>query len=255
MAQTETGASITTAMILAAGLGTRIREVSNTVPKPLLSVAGQPLIDYALASAIQAGVTKIVVNTHYRAELIEAHLKSCATIPGAPMIRTVHETARLETGGGVRNALHLLGSQAFFVMNSDSIVVDGPDSSLLRLAAAWDEEKMDALLLLCPLAMASGYDGAGDFVGTTPDDSPPGTASALRRRAEGEAGLVFTGVQILHPRLFEIAPDGAYSLNVHYDQAARNRLYGLSHVGDWFHVGTADGLRRAENSLTKAATR
>ena len=107
MAQAETRAGITTAMILAAGLGTRIRDVSNTLPKPLLSVAGQPLIDYALASAVHAGVTEIVVNTHYRAELIEAHLKGCATKPGAPTIRTVYEGARLETGGGVRNALPL----------------------------------------------------------------------------------------------------------------------------------------------------
>lgn len=252
----RTGPGITTAMILAAGLGTRIRDVSNTLPKPLLPVAGRPLIDYALASAIHAGVTEIVVNTHYRTELIEAHLKNCATKPGTPTIRTVHEAARLETGGGVRNALPLLGTQAFFVMNSDSIVVDHPDSSLLRLAAAWNEEKMDGLLLLCPLAMASGYDGAGDFVETTPDDSTPGNASMLRRRENGEAGLVFTGVQILNPQLFTTAPDGAYSLNIHYDQAAaRNRLYGLSHVGDWFHVGTADGLRRAETGLTRATTR
>ena len=141
------------------------------------------------------------------------------------------------------------------MLNSDSIVVDDPDSSLLRLAAAWDEEKMDALLLLCPFAMASGYDGAGDFIGTTPDYSTPNNASTLRRRAKGEAGLVFTGVQILHPRLFAKAPTGAYSLNIHYDQAAaRNRLYGLNHVGDWFHVGTADGLHRAESGLTRTAT-
>lgn len=256
MTRPKTGSGITTAMILAAGLGTRIRDVSNTLPKQLLSIAGQPLIDYALSSATQAGVTAIIVNTHYRAELIAAHLKGCATKPGAPFIRTVHEGVRLETGGGVRNALPHLGPQAFFVMNSDSIVVDGSGNSLLRLAAAWDEEQMDALLLLSPLATASGYDGAGDFVGTTPDDSPPGTASALRRRAEGEAGLVFTGVQVLHPRLFSTAPDGAYSLNIHYDQAAaRGRLYGLSHVGDWFHVGTADGLRRADAGLSKAAMR
>ena len=230
-------------MVLAAGLGTRIRAVSEETPKPLVPVGGQPLIAYALENLARAGVGEIVVNTHYRAAQIEAYLAGVAGRPGAPRIHVSREDERLETGGGVRQALRWLGDDAFYVLNSDVVVVEEGTPALARLAEAWDGAEMDALLLLCPRARALGYGGSGDFF-------RDGDGRLSRRGAAPEAPFVFTGVQLLHPRLFADAPDGAYSLNRHYDETILSgRLFGLEHRGFMLHVGSPAGLAQAEEHL------
>ena len=233
----------TRGMILAAGLGTRMRAVSDTVPKPLVPVAGKPLIAHALESMDQAGVAEIVVNTHHLAAQIEAFLDTYAARPSAPRIHISREEERLETGGGVRQALSRLGNDAFYAVNSDVVLAERDAHALPRLAEAWDGEAMDALLLLCPLARALGYDGTGDFF-------CHGDRRLSRRGRAQAAPFVFTGTQILHPRLFAEAPTGAYSLNRHYDEAIlTGRLFGLVHRGHMLHVGSPAGLEEAERYL------
>ncbi len=233
----------TRGMVLGAGLGTRMGALSDTVPKPLVPVAGKPLIAHALESLERAGVSDIVVNTHHLAAQIEAFLADYADRPGAPRIQVSREEERLETGGGVRQALPWLGDDAFCVVNSDVILAENGASVLPRLAGAWDGETMDVLLLVCPLPRALGYDGAGDFF-----RHEDGRLS--RRGAAQAAPFVFTGTQLLHPRLFVDAPAGAYSLNRHYDQAIlTGRLFGLVHRGHMLHVGSPEGLEAAERYL------
>ena len=228
------------AMVLAAGLGTRMRAADPTRPKPLVPLGGKPLIAHALASLRDAGIQEIVVNTHYRAAEIEAFLAARAAGSGAPLTRVSREETRLETGGGVRRALGTLGGDPFYVMNSDVVIVERGAPALARLAAAWDDGRMDALLLLCPANRARGHDGAGDFF--LGDDRRP-----RRRGREARAPFVFTGVQLLHPRLFADAPDGPYSLNRHYDEAiASGRLFGLVHRGLMLHAGSPAGLAAGE---------
>ena len=230
-------------MVLAAGLGTRMGTISDTVPKPLVPVAGKPLIAHALGSLEQAGVAEIVVNTHHLAAQIEAYLTDYSDRPGAPHIHISREEERLETGGGVHRALPWLGDNAFYVVNSDVVLAEGGTPTQPRLAATWDGETMDALLLICPLDRALGYEGAGDFF--CRDDG------RLSRRGRARAApFVFTGTQILHPRLFVGAPAGAYSLNRHYDEAIlAGRLFGLVHRGHMLHVGSPAGLATAEAFL------
>ena len=233
----------TRGMALAAGLGTRMGALSETIPKPLVPVGDKPLIAYALEGLERAGVAEVVVNTHHLAAQIEAFLATHAARPGAPRIRISREEARLETGGGVRQALPWLGDDAFYVVNSDVVLAENGASALPRLAEAWDGEAMDALLLLCPLARALGYGGAGDFF-----CHEDGRLS--RRGAAQTAPFVFSGTQLLHPRLFADAPAGAYSLNRHYDEALlAGRLFGLVHGGHMLHVGSPEGLEDAERYL------
>ena len=230
-------------MVLAAGLGTRMRAVSETVPKPLVPVGGKPLIAFALECLARAGVGEIVVNSHYRAAQIETYLAEVAAQPDAPRIHVSREDERLETGGGVRRALRWLGDDAFYVLNSDVVVTEEGPPALARLAEAWDGAEMDALLLLCPCARALGYDGRGDFFRDR-------NGRLSRRGRAAAAPFVFTGAQLLHPRLFAAAPDGAYSLNRQYDEAIlAGRLYGLVHGGLMLHVGSPAGLRAAEAHL------
>ncbi|MBF0248660.1 MAG: nucleotidyltransferase family protein [Alphaproteobacteria bacterium] len=221
------GVRPTHAMVLAAGLGLRMRPLTDDRPKPMIDVAGRPLIDWALERVRGAGVTHAVVNLHYLGEQIAAHLKDRA----APAIQFSAEDPILETGGGIEKALGMLGEVPFFSCNSDGLWLDGDTNAMTRLAQAWDDAAMDGILLLHDPALAFGYSGAGDFV-LLGD-------GRIRRRRDGDDGaLVFTGVQLLHPRLFAGAPGGAYSLNVLYDRAlAAGRLFGLKHDGEWFHVG------------------
>jgi len=232
-------ARITTGMVLAAGLGLRMRPITEKMPKALVSVAGQTLIERSIDHLQAAGVEKVVVNLHHLGAMVERHLKHRA----APAIVFSHEPKRLETGGGVANALSLLGAGPFFVANSDVLWLDGPTSALKRMMERWDDQAMDALLLLHSTVDAYGYQGDGDFLANA--------LGQLTRRAECEiVPYLFTGVQILHPRLFADAPAGAYSLNVLYDRAIENeRLYGIVHDGEWFHIGTPDGLAEAEAFL------
>lgn len=227
------------AMVLAAGLGERMRPLTDARPKPLIEVHGQSLLDYILDRLDEVGVAEAVINLFYRGEMIEAHLAARTR----PRIAFSREEVRLETGGGVRLALPLLGEDPFYVINGDVRWLDGRTPALLRLAEAWDPARMDALLLLHPTAFAVGYEGAGDFI-LAPD-------GRLRRRREREvAPFVFAGLQILHPRVFARTPGGPFSLNRIYDAAQEaERLWGVRHDGEWFHIGTPAGLAEVEAAL------
>lgn len=231
------------AIVLAAGLGKRMRPLTDTLPKPLIQVRGKCLVDYALDFIGSAGITQAVVNTHYLAPLLETHLAKRAS----PSIIFSFEETLLETGGGIFKALPMLGAAPFFVVNSDTICVAGATHPLKRLADAWDDRSMDALLLLHPVEKAVGYDGMGDF--SLNDDG-----SVVRREADRTAPFVFTGIQILHPRLFEDAPVGAFSLNVLYNRmmqkdGALPRIKALVHDGKWLHVGDPAAIALAEAEL------
>lgn len=224
-------------MVLAAGLGLRMRPITDTLPKPLVSVAGRTLLDRALDHFQAAGVEQAVVNTHHLADQVIAHLADRQ----APEIILSPEDHLLETGGGVLNALGHLGDGPFFVANSDALWGDGPTPALARMAQLWDDERMDALLLVHSTVRAVGYGGRGDFF--------LDVDGRLSRRQEGEvAPFLFTGVQILHPRLFERLTVERFSLNRVYDIAIETeRLYGIRHDGDWYHVGTPQGLAEVED--------
>lgn len=227
-------APISTAMVLAAGLGMRMRPLTLERPKPLVVLRGRTLLDRALDRLRAAGVTRTVVNTHYLAEMIEDHLRDDADIVLSP------EAERLETGGGVARALPHLGGAPFYVVNSDAVWRDGAVSALDRLAAAWDAARMDVLLLMQPVDRAMGYHGPGDY--HMADDG-----TLHRRGADETAVHLFAGVQILHPKIFHDIPDGPFSLNLLYDRAeAAGRLHGVEHDSDWFHVGTPEDLAATE---------
>jgi MurNAc alpha-1-phosphate uridylyltransferase len=220
-----------TAMVLAAGLGTRMRPLTDTLPKPLLEIEGRTLLDHAIDRLALVGVETVVVNTHYKADMVAAHLAGRQL----PRIELSHEDELLETGGGVRRALPRLG-ELFFVVNSDVLWLDSKDYALKRLANAFNPARMDAVLLQQRTVTAIGYDGSGDYF--------LDTLGTPRRRAEGEiAPYLFTGVQLLHRRAFDGAPGGRFSLNAIYDRAeAAGRLHAIVHDGEWFHVGTPEGL-------------
>ncbi len=227
------------AMVLAAGLGKRMRPITDTIPKPMVEVAGRTMIDHALDRFAAVGVRDIVVNLHHLGARLEAHLANRRDL----RITLSPEAELLETGGGVANALPLLGAEPFYVANADIIWFDGATPALARLAQAWADDKMDALLLLQRTVTAHGYDGPGDFF-----LDPLGRAT--RRHGGAVAPYVFAGVQILHPRLFKDAPAGAFSLNVLYNRAEESgRLWGVAHDGLWFHVGTPDSIAPAEAEL------
>ena len=224
------------AMVLAAGKGLRMRPITDRTPKPMIPVDGRPLIDHALDRLLEAGVENTVVNIHHLGEQIERHLAKRDT----PGIQFSPEETLMETGGGVKKALGLLGNDPFIVVNSDAFWLNGPTDALGRMAAVWDADKMDGLLLLHSTVDAYGYGGRGDFNCEA--------CGKLTRRPEMEISpWLFTGVQILKPEVFSDTPDGAFSLNIIYDRLLeQERLYGLIHDGEWFHVGTPDGLAEAE---------
>jgi MurNAc alpha-1-phosphate uridylyltransferase len=202
--------TLTHAMVLAAGLGLRMRPLTLERPKPLISVAGKPLLDHALDRVAAAGIGTAVVNTHYKGEMIAAHLKDRI----APRIVLSPEADLLETGGGIKHALPHLGTNPFLSVNADILWLDGPTSAIERLLQAWNPKEMDALLLLHPAVSAFGYDGKGDF-----HMDPVGRVT--RRRSGEIAPFVFAGVQILKPELFADTPKGAFSTNL--GQAAGER--------------------------------
>ncbi len=230
-----------TAMILAAGRGQRMRPISDKTPKPLISVQGHTLIDYSLDHLVAAGVKRVVVNIHYLGDLIASHLKQRKE----PEIILSREDELLDTGGGLVNALPHLGDAPFFILNTDSLWLDGPTPALQRLAAGYDEDSMDALLLLHSTVEAYGYAGSGDFV-----VSP--TGRLVRRPEREQSPYAYMGIQIAHPRMFADAPSGAFSLNVLFDRSLEaERLYGIIHDGEWFHIGTPDGLDQAESYMAE----
>jgi MurNAc alpha-1-phosphate uridylyltransferase len=230
------------AMLMAAGLGKRMRPLTATRPKPLVEVAGRPLIDHALDRLDAAGVRKAVVNVHYLADVLEAHL---AKRPTGPRIAISDERdGLLETGGGLVRALPQIDADPFLVVNSDNLWVDGPIDSLRLLASHWDDDRMDALLLLVPLARAYCHLGRGDF------HMDP-TGKLRRRKAQGVAPFVYTGIQMMSKRMLEGAQaEGPFSTNLLWNSAMEaGRLYGTVHQGLWFDVGQPQSIRRAEEIL------
>lgn len=233
------------AMVLAAGLGKRMRPLTATRPKPLVEVAGQTLLDHSLEHLRAAGVKRAVVNVHYLADALEAHIRN--RVKGIEIIVSDERDQLLETGGGLVKALPLIDADPFLVVNSDNLWIDGPVDSLRLLASNWDDARMDALLLLVPLARATGHLGQGDF-----HMSPAG---ALRRRTKGVvAPFVYTGIQIVSKRLFEgEMPEGPFSTNILWDRAMEaGRCFGAAHQGLWFDVGTPQNVKKTEALLSYA---
>ncbi len=229
-----------TGMVLAAGRGERLRPITDTLPKPLVKIDDRTLLDHAIDRLVEAGVERIVVNVHYRPEQIEDHLGRRHDVE---IVISREETA-LETGGGVAHALPLLGDHPFFVVNGDSLWLNGKTGALQRLADAFDPAEVDAALLLQRTSSAVGYDGErGDFM--------LDQLGRPRRRTDAEvAPYLFAGVQLLSPALFADVPAGPFSLNRIYDRAAASgRLLGIVHDGEWYHVGTPDGLELVRSQL------
>ena len=232
------------AMIMGAGLGTRMRPLTDDRPKPLVMVAGRTLIDHSIDRLVAAGVIEIVVNIHYKAAMLVAHLDKRRDVT---VIWSDETEQLLDTGGGVVKALRHFQDEPFFVLNSDSIWVETGTPVLSSMQQAWDGARMDALLLLAQMDTAMGYDGAGDFV--LLDDK-----TIARAKGRSEKPYAYPGVQIVHPRLFDGAPSGGFSTNRMWDVAIKKRrLYGMRLDGVWIHVGTPDAVTEAEEFLADRA--
>jgi MurNAc alpha-1-phosphate uridylyltransferase len=229
-----------TAMIMAAGLGTRMRPLTATRPKPLIEVAGKPLLDHVLDRLRAAGVARVVVNVHYLPDMLEAHLRSAG---GLEVAISDERSQLLETGGGLVQAEQLIDCDPFLAVNSDNLWVDGPADTLKLLASQWDCERMDALLLLVPLARASNHHGIGDF-------HMDREGRVRRRERSHVAPFVYTGVQMVSKRLLRDAPEGPFSTNIFWDRAIEEgRCFGAVHQGLWFDVGTPEAIGETELAL------
>jgi MurNAc alpha-1-phosphate uridylyltransferase len=232
------------AIVLAAGLGTRMRPYNGQIPKPLVTVGNKALIDYVLDRLADAGVEQVVVNVHHMADQIERHVG----VRARPRIVFSDERNELlGTAGGVIKALPLLGREPFLLVNSDTVWIDGVQSNLLRLAESFDPARMDGLLLLAPTATSIGYSGRGDF--TMAGDG------RLSRRGEREvAPFVYAGVAMLTPAFFAGAPSGPSSMSPLFDRAIEaGKLYGLRLEGVWMHVGTPEAVAAAEAAISASA--
>lgn len=225
------------AMVMAAGRGTRMRPLTDSLPKPLVPFLGRPLIDHVLDRLAEAGIEEVIVNTHHFAALLEAHI---ARRTRPRIIVSPEYEALLDTGGGVKKALKLLGDEPVITFNSDSVWIEGWGSNLARLIDSFDPERMDALLMIADAARTIGFVGRGDFR-MDPD-------GRLTRRGPGETvPFMFAGVQVIKPTLFADGPEGPFSTNLIWDRLiAKDRLYGLRMSGVWMHVGTPDDLASAE---------
>lgn len=233
-----------TALVLAAGLGKRMRPLTASRPKPLVPVAGKPLIDWGLDRVVEAGIAKAVVNVHYLADALEVHLQNyVANHPALQIAVSDERDLLLETGGGMVRAQALL-PDPFFCLNSDNIWLDGPRNAFAELSAAWDPARMDALLLMVRHPAAHNYDGKGDF-----HLDPLGRVS--RRRTGRIAPYIYTGIQLVSHRLLRDAPAGPFSTNLLWSRAIEEeRLYGWVHTGEWFEVGTPQAIAPTEARLT-----
>jgi len=232
------------AMVLAAGLGTRMRPHNGHIPKPLVTVGGKALIDYGLDRLADAGVARAVVNVHHLADAVERHLAARRS-PG--IVISDERTELLGTGGGIAKALPLLGGEPFFLINSDTFWFDGVRPNFGRLAEAFDAKTMDALLLLSPTAGSLGYEGRGDYT-MLPD------GRLWRRGGQESAPYIYAGAAILSPALFAAAPAGAFPLTLLFDSAGdKGRLFGLKLEGAWMHVGTPEAVAAAERALAAMA--
>jgi N-acetyl-alpha-D-muramate 1-phosphate uridylyltransferase len=231
------------AMVLAAGLGVRMRPLTDHMPKPLVSVAGQPLLDHVLDKLASAGVAEAVVNVHYLPDQIIEHVKARSR----PRVIISDERDQvLGTGGAVVKALPLLGDVPFFHVNADTMWIDGVRPNLARLAETFDPARMDILLLMAPTTTSIGYGGRGDY-GMLPD-------GALRKRREHQVvPFVYAGAAIMSPSLFADAPAGEFSLTKMFDRAnEQERLFGLRLDGVWMHVGTPDAIAAAEEAFLES---
>lgn len=234
---------ITTAMVLAAGLGTRMRPLTDRMPKPMVEVGGRPMIDFALDRLADAGVETAVVNLHWHADLLERHLS------GRTRPRVLFSDERgelLETGGGIRKALPLLGPDPFFVMNADTVWIEGIRPNLAALAARFDPQSMDICLLLAPAATSIGYEGGGDFL-------MDGEGRLTPRPERLTVPFVYAGAAVVAPAIFADAPQGAFSLSRLFRRAAEaGRLFGQRMEGVWMHVGTPEAVTRAEEAIRRS---
>ena len=236
-----------TAMVFAAGLGTRMRPVTDTMPKPLVPVGGKPLIDHMLDRFADAGLARAVVNVHYRADQIEAHLAARERAGLKPRIIISDERDHLlDQGGGIKKVLPLFGDAPFFICNTDAFWLEGPRSNLQALAASWNPAIMDILLLVAASATSIGVDWAGDF-------AMRADGRLLRREERAVAPFVYAGVGIIKPSLFADAPDGAFRLAPYFfNAAAAGRLYGHRLEGQWLHVGTPEAIAQAELTIQRS---
>ncbi|MCP8938823.1 nucleotidyltransferase family protein [Alsobacter sp. SYSU M60028] len=230
-------------MVLAAGLGLRMRPITDTLPKPLVEVGGRTLIDRNLDPLVEAGVRKAVVNVHYRAEQMEAHL---ARRDRPELVISDERDLLLDSGGGVKKALNLLGPDPFYIVNADSFWIDGPRSNLVRMAEAYDPAAMDMLMLVAPTWTSTGYEGRGDF-------HMDALGRLQRRTGRDVAPFVYAGVIIVRPEFFADTPEGPFSLNLLFDRAAASgRLHGLRLDGFWLHVGTPASIAEAERKIDES---
>ncbi len=231
-----------TAMVLAAGLGKRMRPITDTLPKPLVKVSGRALLDWGLDSLAEAGVEKAIVNVHYLPDQIVAHVVARKS----PKIVISDEREELlDSAGGIVRALPELGDEPFFILNADTFWIDSGPSSLRRLALEWDAARMDILLMLSDLDSATGHSGSTDFLRA--EDG------RLQRAMGDPSGLIYAGAAITHPRLFKAAPARPHSLNRYFDAAiVEGRLYGMLLSGSWITVGTPDAIAPAEAAVARA---
>lgn len=227
----------TRGMVLAAGLGTRMRPLTNDRPKSLIEVAGRTLLDHAIDRFVAAGVKMIIVNVHYKGEMIIAHLKNRKDVE----IRIQDERDKLlDTGGALKRALPLLGTDPVFTYNSDSIWLESLASNLGRMCAAWDDTAMDCFMLMAPTFNSIGFEGKGDF-------TMDANGRLKRREAQRVAPFAWPGVQMIHPRLIARGPDGAFSTNKLWDMAIeQGRLFGIRLDGKWMHIGTPEAKVEAD---------
>jgi MurNAc alpha-1-phosphate uridylyltransferase len=230
------------AMVLAGGRGLRMRPITNTIPKPLVKVAGRTLLDRGLDTLAAAGVERAVVNVHHFPEQIVAHVASRAR----PKVAISDESAGLlDSAGAIVKALPKLGREPFYILNADTFWIDSGESNLIRLALAWDVARMDILLMLADLDSATGHTGGTDFL--------VNAGGALKRAHNDPAGLIYAGAAIVNPAIFADAPEGPLSLNRYFDEAiAKGRLFGMAMRGSWITVGTPDAIPLAEAAVERA---
>jgi N-acetyl-alpha-D-muramate 1-phosphate uridylyltransferase len=232
---------VDTAMVMAAGLGTRMRPLTDHIPKPLVQVAGKPLIEHALDKLRLAGVNRAIVNVHYLPEQVEAYLAHHAS--DLELEISDERALLMETGGGLVQALPMIDANPFYCVNSDAIWTDGVVDALTRLAGHWDEERMDGLLLLVPRERAFNHNGKGDFF--LDEEERP-----VRRGSADSAPFVYTGIQLLSHAFLSDAPSGPFSTNILWDRAiAKGRLFGMAHIGDWFDIGSPEAIAPTEAAL------
>lgn len=234
--------SPTHAFVLAAGLGTRLRPYTDTLPKPMVPVQCRPLIDYIFDHLKEAGVKNITVNLHHKADVLREFLPLRSDLN----ITQSYEEELLETGGGIKKALSTLGEEPFFIINGDAFWIDAPDNkTLAAMASAFEPDKMDMLLLLQPVDRMKLTKGVGDY-----DRKPDGQ---IVRSIERTGLFMFAGITLCHPRIFKDSPDGKFSMRVLMDKAQDvNRLYSVENPGDWHHISTPEDLEAVNQAMMGA---